>query len=96
MVGPNGFEENAQAPLGSDDDADNVIDESLWGPQKKLTPQEQADYDAWFMRQVQKSVDYSKRPDAVYIDHEDVMAMMWEILEDRIAKASKSSDQVEP
>jgi hypothetical protein len=89
MPGPDGFEENPQAPLEADDD-DHVIDESIWGPQKKLTAEEQAEYDAWFIRRVETAVTASKQPDAVVHSHEDVMAMMWEILEERIAKASKS------
>jgi vacuolar-type H+-ATPase subunit E/Vma4 len=58
--------------------------------QKKLTAEEQAEYDAWFIRRVETAVTASKQPDAVVHSHEDVMAMMWEILEERIAKASKS------
>lgn len=89
MAGPDGFEENPQTPLDSDDDEENVIDESIFGPQKTLTPEEQAEYDAWFLRQVEKSFEYSRRPDAVYHDHEDVMKRMWERLEQRIAEAQK-------
>ena len=93
MSGSDGFGENPQAPLSANDnDEDNVVDESVFGPQKRLTPQEQAEYDAWFIRRVQKAVEASKRPDAVFHSHEDVMAMMWEILEERIAQASKSGD----
>lgn len=51
---PKGFEENPQAPLT--DDEENVIDESIWGPQKTLTPEEQASYDAWFRKKVQASL----------------------------------------
>jgi hypothetical protein len=88
MSGPDGFEENPQAPLEADDE-DDVIEESIWGPQKKLTAEEQAEYDAWFIRKVEKSVEYSKRPDAVFHDHEDVMKRMWDRLERRIAEAQK-------
>ncbi|MDB5523906.1 MAG: hypothetical protein JWM58_1669 [Rhizobium sp.] len=90
MPGSDGFGENPQAPLESDDD--HIIDESIFGPQKVLTAEEQAEYDAWFIRQVEKAVEYSKQPDAVYSDHEDVMKRMWERLERRIAEAQKSED----
>jgi hypothetical protein len=89
MPGPDGFEENPQTPLEADDDEEDVIDESIWGPQKELTPEEQAEYDAWFRRQVEKSLEYSRRPDAVFYDHEDVMKRLWERLEQRIAEAQK-------
>lgn len=89
MPGSEGFEENPQVPLEADDDEENVIDESIFGPQKKLTAEEQADYDAWFLRQIEKSFEYSRRPDAVYRDHEDVMKRMRERLEQRIATADK-------
>lgn len=71
---PKGFEENPQMPLSADDDADNVIDESIWGPQKTLTPEEQADYDAWFRRKVGAALEYAKRPDAIFYSHDEVMA----------------------
>ena len=77
---PKGFEENPQASLSADDD-DDMIDESIFGPQTVLTPQEQADYDAWFRRKVQASLDYAKRPDAVFHSHEEVMQHMKELLE---------------
>jgi hypothetical protein len=80
MAGPNGFEENPQAPLGADNDEDG-IDESIWGPQEKLTAEEQADYDAWFRRKVQASLDYAKRPDAVFYTHDEVMQHVEELLD---------------
>lgn len=81
MAGQNGFEENPQSPLQIDDDAENIIDASIWGPQKKLTPGEQAEYDAWFRRKVQKSLDYAKRPDAVFHTHDEVMRDVQELLD---------------
>lgn len=92
MSGSDGFGENPQAPFAADDDEENAIDESVWGPQKTLTPEEQASYDAWFRRKVQASLDYAKRPDAVFYDHEDVMKRLWERLEGRIAEAQKRED----
>jgi hypothetical protein len=92
MPDPDGFSENPQAPLEADDDAENVIDESIWGPQEKLSPEEQASYDAWFRRKVHASLDYAKRPDAVFYTHEEVMQRMTERLERRIAKAQKRED----
>ena len=80
MPGPDGFDENPQAPLESDDDAENAIDESIWGPQDKLTPDEQASYDTWFRRKVQASLDYAKRPDAVFYTHEEVMQHVADLL----------------
>jgi hypothetical protein len=80
MSDPDGFEENPQTPLAADDD-DDLDDENLWGPQKTLTPEEQAEYDAWFRRKVQASLDYSKRPDAVFYTHEEVMQHMQELLD---------------
>lgn len=77
---PKGFEENPQMPL-SEDDEENVIDESVFGPQKVLTAEEQAEYDAWFKRKVQASLDYAKRPDAVFYTHDEVMQRMKELLE---------------
>jgi hypothetical protein len=71
---PKGFEENPQMPLTADDDQENVIDESIFGPQKVLTPEEQADYDAWFRRKVGAALEYSRRPDAVFVPHDEVMA----------------------
>ncbi|UVC10563.1 hypothetical protein IHQ71_08230 [Rhizobium sp. TH2] len=44
---PDGFEDHPQMPLSTDDEEDNVIDESIFGPQKTLTAEEQAEYDAW-------------------------------------------------
>jgi hypothetical protein len=80
MPGPDGFEENPQAPLAVDDE-ENVIDESIWGPQKKLTAEEQAACDVWFRRKVQASLDYAKRPDAVFYTHEEVMAHVEDLLD---------------
>jgi hypothetical protein len=78
---PKGFEEGPQMPLSADDDEENVIDESIFGPQKMLTQAEQADYDAWFRRKVQASLDYSKRPDAVFHTHDEVMRDVEELLQ---------------
>ena len=78
---PKGFEENPQAAIAVDDDEDDAIDESLWGPQKALTPEEQADYDAWLRRKVRASLDYAKRPDAVFYSHEEVMDRAKALLE---------------
>lgn len=87
---PKGFEENPQAALDVDDD--EALDESLRGPQEALTPEEQADYDAWFRRKVQASLDYAKRPDAVFYSHEEVMQRMRDRLERRIAEARSRED----
>lgn len=76
---PKGFEENPQAAL-TDDDGENVINESIWGPQKTLTPEEQASYDAWFRKKVQASLDYAKRPDAIFYTHDEVMEHVEELL----------------
>lgn len=84
---PKGFGENPQMPLSADGDADHIIDESIWGPQKTLTPEEQADYEAWFRRKVGAALDYAKRPDAVFYTHDEVMARMRARLEKRIAEA---------
>ncbi|CAN7414911.1 antitoxin PaaA2 family protein [Rhizobium sp. LjRoot254] len=89
---PDGFEENPQAPFSADDEEENVIDESIWGPQKKLTAEEQASYDAWFRKKVQASLDYAKRPDAVFYTHEEVMARMRARIATRIAEAQKLED----
>ena len=51
---PKGFEENPQATLTGDDE--NVVDESIWGPQKELTSEEQATYDAWFRKKVGRTM----------------------------------------
>ena len=75
---PEGFEENPQAALTDEDE--NVIDESIWGPQKVLTPEEQALYDAWFRKKVQASLDYAKRPDAIFYTHDEVMEHVEELL----------------
>ena len=71
---PKGFEENPQMPLSTDGGDDDALDESVWGPQKDLTPEEQASYDAWFRRKVGAALEYSRRPDAVFVPHEEVMA----------------------
>lgn len=78
---PKGFEEDPQAQLSADDDKENVIDESIFGPQKTLTAEEQAEYDAWFRRKVQASLDYASRPDAVFYTHDEVMHHVEELLE---------------
>ena len=75
---PKGFEENPQAALTDEDE--NVVDESIWGPQKVLTPEEQASYDAWFRKKVQASLDYAKRPDALFYTHDEVMEHVEELL----------------
>ena len=75
---PKGFEENPQAALTDEDE--NVVDESIWGPQKVLTPEEQASYDAWFRKKVQASLDYAKRPDAIFYTHDEVMEHVEELL----------------
>jgi hypothetical protein len=71
---PKGFEENPQVSLAAEDDEDEAVDESIWGPQKVLTAEEQADYDAWFRRRVGAALEYSRRPDAVFRSHDEVMA----------------------
>ena len=75
---PEGFEENPQAALTDEDE--NVIDESIWGPQKVLTSEEQASYEAWFRKKVQASLDYAKRPDAIFYTHDEVMEHVEELL----------------
>jgi hypothetical protein len=84
---PKGFEENPQLPLSADGDEEDAIDEGIFGPQKVLTAEERAEYDAWFRRKVQASLDYAKRPDAVFYTHEEVMQRMRARLERRIAEA---------
>jgi hypothetical protein len=79
MADPDGFEENPQSAL--DDEESDVVDESIWGPQKVLTSEEQAAYDAWFRRKVQASLDYAKRPDAVFYTHEEVMQHVADLLD---------------
>jgi uncharacterized protein YueI len=76
---PDGFEENPQTALTGDED--DAIDESIWGPQKALTPEEQAAYDAWFRKKVQASLDYAKSPNAVFYTHEEVMQHVEDLLE---------------
>jgi hypothetical protein len=39
-----------------------------------VKPDDEETYDAWFRRQVQKALDNASRPDAVWHDHEDVVA----------------------
>ena len=71
---PEGFEENPQAALTDEDE--NVIDESIWGPQKTLTPEEQASYDAWFRKKVGRTMQRIKDGKAEFRSHEEVMAEM--------------------
>lgn len=82
---PKGFEENPQAALAAEDD--DAIDESIFGPQKVLTPEEQADYDAWLCRKVSKSLARIADGTAVFRSHEDVMAEMKAHLEQLDRKA---------
>jgi hypothetical protein len=81
MSGSDGFGENPQAPLSSDDDAENVIDESIFGPQKVLTPEEQVEYDLWFRRKVGAALEDIKRPDAVFLTHDEVMKNVEDLLD---------------
>jgi hypothetical protein len=89
---PDGFEENPQAPLSSNDEQENVIDESMFGPQKKLTPEEQSEYDDWLRRKVGRSLQRIKDGTAVFHSHEEVMARARARLEQRIAEAQKRAD----
>ncbi|MGV3551689.1 hypothetical protein [Rhizobium sp.] len=84
---PKGFEENPQMPLAADDDEDNVIDESIFGPQKVLTPQEQADYDDWLRRKVSRSMARIADGTAVFRSHDDVVKDMRAYLEELDRKA---------
>lgn len=87
---PKGFGENPQAALTDEDD--DAIDESIWGPQKVLTPEEQASYDAWFRKKVSAALEYSRRPDAVFHSHEDVMARAEALLKRLDREAGISED----
>lgn len=78
MADPDGFEENPQSPLDADET--HVIDESIWGPQKVLTPGEQAEYDAWFRKKVGKTLQKIKDGTAEFKSHEDVMSEMKDFL----------------
>ena len=73
---PDGFEENPQAPLSADDEEDNVIDESIFGPQKTLTAEEQAAYDDWLRKKVGRTMQRIKDGTAKFKSHEEVMAEM--------------------
>ena len=84
---PDGFEENPQLPLAAGDDEDNVIDESIFGPQKVLTPQEQADYDDWLRRKVSRSMARIADGTAVFRSHDDVVKDMRAYLEELDRKA---------
>lgn len=77
---PKGFEENPQAPLAADDE-DDAIDESIWGPQKVLTLEEQAEYDAWFRRKVGRTMENIRNGTQKYYTHEEVMAHADELLD---------------
>jgi hypothetical protein len=79
MADLDGFDENPQSPLDSDEP--HVIDESIWGPQKVLTPEEQADYDAWFRRKIGKALEDIKNPDAVFLTHDEVMKNVEDLLD---------------
>lgn len=81
MSDPDGFEENPQVPLEIDDDEDDVIDESIFGPQKVLTAEEQASYDAWFREKVGRSIEEIKNGTAKFYTHDEVMAHVEELLE---------------
>jgi hypothetical protein len=91
MPGPDGFSEEPQSPLAPAED-DEAWDEAVWGPQKTLTAEEQAEYDAWFRRKVQEGLDYIRRPDAIFHTQEEVEAMMEARLEERIAQARGYAD----
>ena len=84
---PKGFEENPQAQLSADGDEENVIDESIFGPQKVLTAEEQAEYDAWLRRKVSRSMARIADGTAVFRSHEEVMADMKAYLEELDRKA---------
>lgn len=92
MPDPDGFDENPQAPLDVVDDVDDEIDERIWGPQKPLSAEEQATYDEWFLRQLVKAGTSLTSPTSVTHAHEDVMEMMSQILEARIARALPRDD----
>jgi hypothetical protein len=81
MSGSDGFGENPQVPLEADDDEENIVDESIWGPQKVLTPEEQADYDAWFRRKVGKTLEEIKNGTAKFYTHDEVMAHVEELID---------------
>jgi hypothetical protein len=90
---PKGFGENPQKPLAADEDNDDeAIDESIWGPQKVLTAEEQADYDAWFRLKISRSMARIADGTAVFHKHEDVMARVRARLDRRIAEAAKRAD----
>jgi hypothetical protein len=89
MPDPDGFNEEPQSPLAVDEE---TWDESLWGPKKTLTAEEQAEYDAWFRRKVQEGLDDARKPDAVFYNQEEVEAMMEARLEERIAQARGHAD----
>ena len=89
---PDGFEENPQAPLSADGEEDDIIDESIFGPQKKLTAEERAEYDAWLRKKISRSLQRIKDGEAVFYSHEDVMARARARLEQRIAEAQKRAN----
>jgi hypothetical protein len=84
---PKGFEENPQLPLSAEDDEGNVIDESIWGPQRVLTAEEQADYDAWLRKKVSRSMASIADGTAVFKSHEDVVNDMKSYLDQLDRKA---------
>lgn len=91
MPDPDGFNEEPQSPLVLNED-EETWDETIWGPKKTLTEEEQAEYDAWFRRKVQEGLDYARSPDAVFHTQEEVEAMMEARLEERIAQARGHAD----
>jgi len=82
---PKGFEENPQTPLAADED--DAVDESIWGAQKVLTPQEQAEYDNWLRRKVSRSLARIADGTAVFRSHDEVMAEMKAYIEELDRKA---------
>jgi hypothetical protein len=89
---PKGFEENPQARLSADGDEDDAIDESIFGPQKTLTAEEQAEYDAWLRGKVRRTLAKLADGTAVLHKHKDVVARLRARLDRRIAEAAKRAD----
>lgn len=73
---PKGFEENPQTPLSADDTQENVIDDSIFGPQKALLPEEQSEYDAWLRKKVGRTLQRIQEGKAEFKPHDDVMDEM--------------------
>lgn len=80
MPDPDGFNEEPQSPLALNED-EETWDESIWGPKKTLTAEEQAEYDAWFRRKVQEGLEDARRPDAVFYSNEEVWAHVDALIE---------------